>query len=174
MAITRVSKKSSKKISSKTVVKRTKLSPESEQTYYKVFARELDKKGKEVLVSPSIKGVFKLHYFLGKRTKANEEMLKVGYGIMIFSTLQEAKNWDGGNVILPVRVGKVFECPERRIHRNSLQYSKEVRGKTVKLFDPNSRTSWKTIVKRLLSSLDVVNSWPSGSLMTDWIIPVEE
>lgn len=165
------SKSTSKRVSSQKA-SRTKLSPENEQTFYKVFSTETIK-DKEVLVSPSIKGVFKLHYFLNKRTKANEEMLKIGYGIMIFSTKEEASGWRD-SIIKKVKVGKVFECPERRLHQDTLRYTSESRGKEVKLFTKESKASWKTIVSRLLKSLDVVNSWPSGSLMTDWIIPIED
>ena len=162
--------KNEKETKRKRVVSKPTLSPETEGTFYKVFKEETFR-NKPILVSPSILGRFKLHYLLGKKTSANPEMLKVGFGIMIFRTLEEARNWGSERRVYKVRVGKVFEPPQKRLHRDVLECYRDKKGKSLFV---DSKVSWRILVSRLLKNLDVVDSWPRGTVMTDWIIPVEE
>lgn len=155
-------------VSKKTTRKVVKVveSPETEGIFYKVLETTFVKE-KEVLVSPSIMGRLRTFYYLGRKTKANEEMLKEGYGILIFSSIAKAYRWGGSTRIYEVKVGKVLECPARRLHRNVLRYLEREKP----IFN-NPRTSWKSLVKKMMQKLDVVDSWPTGSKMVDWIIPV--
>lgn len=157
--------------SSKSKAKREITSEETEGIFYKVFAKE-QIRGKETLVSPSITGRLKLHYPIGRKTIANPEMINAGYGIMIFRDIEDARSWGGYHKpIYRVRVGKVFNPPASRLHRDVLGYYRDGKGKS--LFE-DTKTSWRVIVKRLKEKLDVVNNWPRGTVMTDWVIPVEE
>lgn len=161
-----------KRLSLKAKSERSKKSPETEGIFYKVFSNTTFR-NKPALESPSIQGRLKTTYLINEVTKANPEMLEIGYGILIFDDLAKAKSWGSQNSdIWKVRVGKVFECPPKRIHRNAY-YRVSERDDEGKAFT-DKKVSWKTIATRLLKLADVVNSWPVGSKMVDWIIPVEK
>lgn len=161
---------SSKKAPAKRVVKKRvkkavekveTFSPETEGVFYKAFDTTPNP---EVLHSPSITGALALDYPIGQRTQANEEMLKIGFGIMIFKDLSQARSWTRRYYQLyRVKVGKVFDVPRRRMHR----------GAEVNI-NRTSETPWQVIVQQVLGMLDVDNSWPEGTIMTDWVIPIEK
>ena len=152
-------------------------SPETEGEFYKAFKHD----GNGELFSASITGVFGLRYPVGQKTFAKPEMVKAGFGLMLFRNLEDAKRWSGGTVY-KVRVGKVFDVPKKRLHRNVSHYlGRPGIGEYAKyLFYKQDKGgllpedfSWDTVVASMLEKLDVEDSWPRGTVMTDWVIPVE-
>ena len=179
MATRKVTKKVSRKTApkatakSRTVKKVSKrVTPKAkaeEKIVYKAFKKEGGK-----LVSASMQGVFRLSYPIGKKTASPAELLKLGYGIMVFESLERAQAWIGCyggdcplHAVLAVKAGEVFNPPAKRLHRNVL-------GHYEGLFQPASKPNWRGIASRLLKSLDVEDNWPKGSLMANYVIPLED
>jgi len=176
MATRKVTKKvskaapSSRKKAVKKVSKRvTPKAKVEEKIVYKAFKKEDGK-----LVSASITGVFRLSYPIGKKTASPAELLKLGYGIMVFESKAQARSWiqcsgEGcpSHAVLAVKAGEVFNPPAKRLHRNVL-------GHYEGLFKPASKPNWRGIASRLLKSLDVEDNWPKGSLMANYVIPIED
>lgn len=167
------------KISRKPVVKTPSFN-ETEGDFYKVFAPNYQLAN--TLRSPSISGVFALDYPIGERTFAREEMVNAGYGIMIFKNIEDARNWNSSGLLYKVRVGRVFDVPEKRLHRNVHRYYESMAkavgfgGYECNYFFVSKEgieVSWREVVANMLSRLDVQNNWPKGTVMTDWVIPVE-
>jgi len=162
-------KKAVKKVSKRITPKAKPKAKAEERIVYKAFKKEDGK-----LVSASMQGVFRLSYPIGKKTASPAELLKLGYGIMVFETLEEAQSWIGckgencpSHAVLAVKAGEVFNPPAKRLHRNVL-------GHYEGLFKPASKPNWRGIASRLLKSLDVEDNWPTGSLMANYVIPIED
>ncbi len=177
-----LSKRVVKKVISKSVSKRQaaqKRTKKVEETIlYKAFGVEGGR-----LVSKSVKGPLKLTYAIGKKTASPAELLKLGYGIMVFETKEQAKNWGGCDAygsckdhpILKVRCGEVFDVPAKRLHRNVLGYRADGYSRYSEeksIFE--GKLSWRTIASRLVKSLDVENNWPRGTKMASYVIPVQD
>ncbi len=143
----------------------TRISKETEGEFYKCFTKKDDK----TLHSPSITGRLALDYPIGEKTFAVKELVENGYGIMLFRNLEDARDWRSGE-IWKVRVGKVFDVPRKRIHRRAgYNLSFEVE-KIASNGDFFKLMFSKGVFERYL---EVENNWPKGTVMCDWIIPVE-
>ncbi len=152
---------------------------EKEKVYaYKVFSKETveksfgrNKRIVEQLVSNSVRGKLKRVYNEGKKTEIPSELFENHYGICIFLNLEDAIEfhcYSRFREIWKVEIGQVIEPAERRFHV----------GQLPKLF-PNGKNkdSYRkvlTVLKKKLMECSIVNSWPKGTKMTDWVIPVEK
>lgn len=89
---------------------------------------------------------FYLRYYLGNRTAPLESFLRLGYGICVFRTLEDAKTFrSSGQSIVRGRCGKVWRPKVWKSEEPSLE-----------MLDPTRK-----------------GKWPKGTLMTTWFEPKE-
>lgn len=109
-----------------------------------------------------------LSYPVGEITRVNSTLLGVGFGILVFPTIQEAVLFGGWRNTWKVECGPLQDPPRSRPSRWDLNSSLYRSGS-----GGGGEKNWGEIVEWILSNC-VRDSWPYGTRMVGWVRPVEK
>ena len=150
-----------------TLKRRVKIAqPEQEKLYAFKVMRRMENGD---LHSASVPLQSRLHkvYHQGQKTEVSVDLFSQGYGICCFRTLEEARGFRGVNSgrreIWKVEVGQLIEPAEKR---PSIE---ELDG----ILPKGSKDNFRRVISKIKAHLNR-DSWPSGTMMADFVIPVEK